>query len=182
MAYAAVAISRGASTEHGRIRAERRAPRFGRSLRAGDLIVAIDKHWGEILDGGGDLAVRFGRVDAASSERLRQGAGRVDFCVDLRGDDVAVLRNAPMRCCGAEAASIAASRGVRFDFGQQSRSQPTRLSTDLGNMIADAAKRLSLPAPDAVQGAAMMRHDLRASELGLSVMVFLRNWNGSHRR
>jgi N-carbamoyl-L-amino-acid hydrolase len=158
------------------------APRAARSdavFALADLIVVMDKHWGDILDGGDDLAVTFGRVDAASSEHaFAKVPGRVDFCVDLRSDDVAVLERADA-LLQAEAATIALSRAVRFDFGQQSRSQPTRLSADLGNMIADAAQRLGHSPRRMLSGGG---HDAAAfAQAGWeSVMVFLRNWNGSH--
>ncbi|WP_018901763.1 hydantoinase/carbamoylase family amidase [Rhizobium sp. 2MFCol3.1] len=156
-----------------------RAARSDAVFALADLIVAMDKHWGNILEGGDDLAVTFGRVDAASSEHaFAKVPGRVDFCVDLRSDDVAVLERADA-LLQAEAASIAASRGVRFDFGQQSRSQPTRLSAGLGNMIADAAQRLGHSPRRMLSGGG---HDAAAfAQAGWdSVMVFLRNWNGSH--
>jgi N-carbamoyl-L-amino-acid hydrolase len=158
------------------------APRAARSdavFALADLIVVMDKHWGDILDGGDDLAVTFGRVDAASSEHaFAKVPGRVDFCVDLRSDDVAVLERADS-LLQAGAATIALSRAVRFDFGQQSRSQPTRLSADLGNMIADAAQRLGHSPRRMLSGGG---HDAAAfAQAGWeSVMVFLRNWNGSH--
>jgi N-carbamoyl-L-amino-acid hydrolase len=158
------------------------APRAARSdtvFALADLVVAMDRHWGDVLRSGHDLAVTFGRVDAASSEHaFAKVPGRVDFCVDLRSDDVAVLDQVD-GLLQAEAAAIATERGVRFDFGAQSSSQPTRLSATLGNMIADAARVLGHSPRRMLSGGG---HDAAAfAQAGWdSVMVFLRNWNGSH--
>lgn len=158
------------------------APRAARSdtvFALADLIVAMDGHWGDVLQSGHDLTVTFGRVNAASSEHaFAKVPGRVDFCVDLRSDDVAVLDQVD-DLLQAEAAVIAASRGVRFDFGAQSHSQPTRLSAVLGDMIASAAGTLGQSPRRMLSGGG---HDAAAfAQAGWeSVMVFLRNWNGSH--
>jgi N-carbamoyl-L-amino-acid hydrolase len=144
-----------------------------------DLIVAMDRRWDEALDAGQDLAVTFGRVDAATSEHaFAKVPGRLDFCVDLRSDDVAVLDRMDGVFLG-EAAAIEAARRVRFDLGLQSRSQPTKLSTILGDRISDAASQLGHKPRRMLSGGG---HDAAAfAQAGWdSVMVFLRNWNGSH--
>jgi N-carbamoyl-L-amino-acid hydrolase len=144
-----------------------------------DLIVAMDRRWDEALHDGLDVAVTFGRVDAATPEHaFAKVPGRVDFCVDLRSDDVTVLD----RMDGvflAEAATIEAARKVRFDLGLQSRSQPTKLSSALGEQISEAARQLGHTPRRMLSGGG---HDAAAfAQAGWeSVMVFLRNWNGSH--
>lgn len=144
-----------------------------------DLIVAMDQQWDEALRANHDLAVTFGRVDAATSEHaFAKVPGRVDFCIDLRSDDVAVLD----RMDGiflAEAAKIEAARKVRFELGAQSRSQPTKLSVLLGDRISEAAATIGDTPRRMLSGGG---HDAAAfAQAGWdSVMVFLRNWNGSH--
>ncbi|MBD8653967.1 hydantoinase/carbamoylase family amidase [Rhizobium sp. CFBP 13726] len=144
-----------------------------------DLIVAMDRRWDEALRAGDDLAVTFGRVDAATPEHaFAKVPGRVDFCVDLRSDDVDVLDRMDAVFL-ADAKAIEAARGVRFALGAQSRSQPTKLSAVLGDQIAEAAVVLGHTPRRMLSGGG---HDAAAfAQAGWdSVMVFLRNWNGSH--
>lgn len=158
------------------------APKASRSdavVALAELVVAMDRRWDEVLRDNHDLAVTFGRVDAASPEHaFAKVPGRLEFCVDLRSDDVAVLDRVDGMLL-AEAAGIARARGVTFDFGTQSRSQPTTLSATLGGRIADAAGRLGFEPRRMLSGGG---HDAAAfAQAGWdSVMVFLRNWNGSH--
>jgi N-carbamoyl-L-amino-acid hydrolase len=132
-----------------------------------------------VLEAGHDLAVTFGRVDAATAEHaFAKVPGRADFCVDLRSDDVAVLERVEA-AMQAEAAKIAQARGVRFLFGAQSSSQPTQLSRRLADEIGVAARGLGYSPRLMLSGGG---HDAAAfAQAGWdSVMVFLRNWNGSH--
>jgi N-carbamoyl-L-amino-acid hydrolase len=158
------------------------APRAARSdavFALADLIVAMDKAWGAVLDEGHDLAVTFGRVDAATAEHaFAKVPGRVDFCIDIRSDDMAILE----RVDGMfrdEIAKVEKARGVRVVTGAQSRSQPTRLSSKLGHDIAATAAAFDLKPRFMLSGGG---HDAAAfAQAGWeSVMVFLRNWNGSH--
>ncbi len=144
-----------------------------------DLIVGMDRRWEETLARSQDLAVTFGRIDAASSEHaFAKVPGRVDFCVDLRSDDVAVLDELD-GLFRADIHRIEKARGVRFHLGPQSRSQPTKLSATLGDQIAHGASKLGHSPRRMLSGGG---HDAAAfAQAGWdSVMVFLRNWNGSH--
>lgn len=144
-----------------------------------DLIVGMDRHWEEALARSHDLAVTFGRVDAASPEHaFAKVPGRVDFCVDLRSDTVAVLDELD-GLFKAQINKIEKARGVRFTLGPQSRSQPTKMSATLGDQIAQGAAQLGYNPRRMLSGGG---HDAAAfAQAGWdSVMVFLRNWNGSH--
>ncbi|MBB3609958.1 Zn-dependent hydrolase [Rhizobium sp. BK602] len=158
------------------------APRAARSdavFALADLVVAMDRRWGAILEEKHDLAVTVGRVDAASSEHaFAKVPGRLDFCLDLRSDDPAVLERMD-RLVKADIALIEQARSVSFELGVQSRSQPTRLSAQLGDEIHEAARRLGFSPRRMLSGGG---HDAAAfAQAGWeSVMVFLRNWNGSH--
>jgi N-carbamoyl-L-amino-acid hydrolase len=158
------------------------APRAARSdavFALADLIVALDKAWGDLLEKGHDLAVTVGRVDAATSEHaFAKVPGRVDFCIDIRSDDTTVLEEVD-RIFHDEIARVEQARGVRVILGAQSRSQPTRLSSALGQGIAAAAAAVDLKPRHMLSGGG---HDAAAfAQAGWeSVMVFLRNWNGSH--
>ncbi|WCK05444.1 Zn-dependent hydrolase [Agrobacterium tumefaciens] len=158
------------------------APRDARSdavFALADLIVAMDRVWEGILAEGHDLAVTFGRVDAASSEHaFAKVPGRVDFCIDIRSADDAVLDRVD-EIFRQEIEKIEKRRGVRVVTGVQSRSKPTRLSSALGRQIAAAAERTGIAPRQMLSGGG---HDAAAfAQAGWeSVMVFLRNWNGSH--
>ncbi|WP_118137808.1 hydantoinase/carbamoylase family amidase [Oceanicella sp. SM1341] len=144
-----------------------------------DLVTGLDRVWGEVLAGGQDLAVTFGRVDAATEEHaFAKVPGLCDFCLDLRSDDVAVLERMDAEL-KAQIAAIEAARGVRFALGAQSRSQPSPLSAALGDRLAEAAAPLGHAPRRILSGGG---HDAAAfAQAGWdSVMVFLRNWDGSH--
>ena len=156
-----------------------RATRADTVFAFADLVTALDRRWGLALEQGKDLAVTFGRVDAATEEHaFAKVPGRLDFCVDLRSDDVAVLDewDAVLK---AEIAAIKAARGVHFELGTQSRSKPSLLSSGLVTRITEAAHRLGGAPRLMLSGGG---HDAAAfAQAGWdSVMVFLRNWDGSH--
>ena len=158
------------------------APRAARSdtvFALADLVVAMDRTWGAILEEKHDLAVTVGRVDAASSEHaFAKVPGRLDFCLDLRSDDPAILERMD-RLVKADVELIERARGVSFELGAQSHSQPTRLSAQLGDEIHEGARRLGFSPRRMLSGGG---HDAAAfAQAGWeSVMVFLRNWDGSH--
>ncbi|ANT63439.1 Zn-dependent hydrolase (plasmid) [Salipiger sp. CCB-MM3] len=159
------------------------APRGSRAdavVAMADLILAMDAVWARLLDAGHDLTVTFGKLDAASPQHaMAKVPGHAGFCLDLRSDEVAVLEEADA-ALQAEIARIEAARpGIRFELGAQSRSSPARLSPSMADFVAAGA---------AAQGDSPRRmlsgggHD--AAAFGAagwdSVMVFIRNWNGSH--
>lgn len=158
------------------------APRGQRSdavFALADLVTAMDREWERVLEDGHDLAVTFGRVDAATPEHaFAKVPGRVEFCVDMRSDDVLVLDSIDA-FMAQTIADIEVRRSVTFQMGAQSRSQPSTLSAPLADRIATAAAGLGHRPRMMLSGGG---HDAAAfAQAGWSsVMVFLRNWNGSH--
>lgn len=159
------------------------APREGRAdavVAFADLVMAMDRIWQQFLARGADLTVTFGRVDAASpAHAMAKVAGRLGFCLDLRSDDAATL-DAADAAFRAELARIEAERpGIVFDLGAQSRSAPARLSQPLHDWIAAGAAGIGAAPRTMLSGGG---HDAAAfASAGWdSVMVFIRNWNGSH--
>jgi len=159
------------------------APREGRAdavVAFADLVMAMDRVWEEMLNQGADLTVTFGRVDAASpAHAMAKVAGNLGFCLDLRSDDPATL-DAADHALRAEIARIEAARpGISFDLGLQSRSAPARLSEKMLDWVASGAARIGATPRVMLSGGG---HDAAAfATAGWdSVMVFLRNWNGSH--
>lgn len=145
-----------------------------------DLVMAMERVWDDMLAGGADLTVTFGRVDAAGpGHAMAKVAGELGFCLDLRSGDLATLEAADA-ALKAEITRIETSRpGIRFDLGPQSRSQPAALSSDLANWITAGAALLGDNPRRMLSGGG---HDAAAfAAAGWdSVMVFLRNDNGSH--
>jgi N-carbamoyl-L-amino-acid hydrolase len=187
-AYAIVTAIRGglryrAARVHGAWAHSGAAPREGRAdavVAFSDLVMAMDRVWAEMLDNGLDLTVTFGKVDAASpAHAMAKVAGELGFCLDLRSADVEALEAANRRLC-AEIARIESERpGIRFELGAQSRSQPARLSLEMAHWVAEGAARLGDTPRRMLSGGG---HDAAAfAAAGWdSVMVFIRNWNGSH--
>ena len=132
-----------------------------------------------MLDEGKDIAVTVGRIDAATSEHaFAKVPGRLEFCIDLRSvDDTALDRMDAL--LKQEIAKVEAKRGVRFKLGTQSRSTPTVLSNNLGDKVEEAARALGIEPRRMLSGGG---HDAAAFALAgwESLMVFIRNWNGSH--
>lgn len=158
------------------------APRESRAdavFAFADLVTAMDRIWAAELAAGQDLAITFGRVDAASPEHaFAKVPGHLGFCIDIRSRDVAELDrlDASMQ---AEIRVIEARRGVRFDLGLRSRSQPAPLSEPLVEAIAEGARRRHQSPRRMLSGGG---HDAAAFAAAgwEAVMIFLRNWNGSH--
>ncbi|MCX8998370.1 hydantoinase/carbamoylase family amidase [Rhizobiaceae bacterium BDR2-2] len=144
-----------------------------------DLVTALDRHWDAILADGGDLAVTFGRVDAASSEHaFAKVPGRLAFCIDIRSGEDGMLERMDA-ILQREIAGIEERRGVRFHMGPQSRSRPASLSAGLNRRIGEASAALDLKPRTMLSGGG---HDAAAfAAAGFdSTMLFIRNWNGSH--
>jgi N-carbamoyl-L-amino-acid hydrolase len=187
-AYAIVTAIRGglryrAARVHGAWAHSGAAPREGRAdavVAFSDLVMAMDRVWAEMLGNGVDLTVTFGKVDAAGpAHAMAKVAGELGFCLDVRSADVEALEAADRRL-RAEIARIEGERpGIRFELGAQSRSQPARLSLEMARWVAEGAARLGDIPRRMLSGGG---HDAAAfAAAGWdSVMVFIRNWNGSH--
>lgn len=159
------------------------APRPGRAdtvVAFAELVVAMDRVWAEMLDAGDDLTITFGRVDAATpAHAMAKVAGELEFSLDMRSGDVAVLERADRRLSG-EIGRIEASRpGIRFALGDQSRNQPAQMSDAMLACLTRGSARLSDQPRRMLSGGG---HDAAAFAMAGwdSAMVFLRNWNGSH--
>ncbi|MXN17747.1 hydantoinase/carbamoylase family amidase [Pseudooceanicola sp. GBMRC 2024] len=145
-----------------------------------DLVTALDAEWGRRLDAGEDLAVTFGRVDAASPvHAMAKVPGELEFCIDIRSEDDAVLDAMDGVLKDMIAGIETARPGIRFELGAQSRSRPAALSAGLGDWIAEGATARGEAPRRMLSGGG---HDAAAfAAAGWdSVMVFIRNWDGSH--
>jgi N-carbamoyl-L-amino-acid hydrolase len=159
------------------------APRAARAdavVAIADLILAMDAVWADFLEAGHDLTVTFGKLDAASPQHaMAKVPGHATFCLDLRSDKLATLEQVDA-ALQTEIARIEAARpGIRFALGAQSRSAPARLSESMAGFVAAGAQAQGDTPRRMLSGGG---HD--AAAFGAagwdSVMVFIRNWNGSH--
>lgn len=159
------------------------APRDGRAdavVALAELIVAMNLVWDKMLAEGLDLTVTFGRVDAATSAHaMAKVAGHASFCLDIRSDDPTALTMADAALATEIASIEEAHEGIRFELGARSRSSPARLSQTMARWVeAGAAMRGDKPRRMRSGGG----HDAAAFAVAGwdSVMVFIRNWDGSH--
>lgn len=159
------------------------APRASRAdavVALARLILAMDEVWQRMLTAGHDLTVTFGRLDAASAQHaMAKVPGQAAFCLDLRSDQTATLESANAVLMQEIARIEANSPGIRFDLGAQSRSAPAALSSEMARFICVGAAAQGDAPRVMLSGGG---HD--AAAFGAagwdSVMVFIRNWNGSH--
>lgn len=159
------------------------APRHSRAdtvFALADLVHDLDAVWAETLSAGDDLAVTFGRVDAATPmHAMAKVPGHLGFSVDLRSGASSVLDRLDGILRDRIATIEARRPGIRFELGQQSRSTPAVLSARMGDWI-EAGARAGGHAPRRMLSGG--GHDAAAFAASgwESVMVFIRNWNGSH--
>jgi N-carbamoyl-L-amino-acid hydrolase len=159
------------------------SPRDGRAdavLALAELIVAMNAVWGRMLAKGVDQTVTFGRVEAATfAHSMAKVPGHAGFCLDMRSDDPAVLNTADSALTEEIARIEAAHRGIRFDLGYQTQSSPADLSQDMARWVENGAAMLGDNPRRMLSGGG---HDAAAfAAAGWdSVMVFIRNSDGSH--
>lgn len=145
----------------------------------GELIVRMDDLWTKMLGEGRDLTVTFGEVMTNPEQHgFSKVAGETHICLDVRSQDKATL-DAVRQDLQAIAEDIAGRRQVRFEFGELSGSTPAVMSKPLQAMMAEAAKQAGVPYRAMASGAG---HDASTFALeGIpTVMLFIRNQNGSH--
>ncbi len=157
-------------------------PRFARRdavLGFADLVRGLDAEWDALESEGDEATITFGRVESdASQHGGSRILGELRFTLDIRSEHERVLRRVAQaieRIC----VEIAARRQLRFDLGQSITWAPAKMSEALVERLVKAADRARLPAIRMPSGAG---HDAAAfSENGVpSVMLFVRNANGSH--
>ncbi len=159
------------------------APREGRAdavVAFADLVMAMDRAWETFLSRGADLTVTFGKVDAASpAHAMAKVPGELAFCP----------RPALRGCDGAGGGRPGAARGDPPHRDRAAR-HPLRsghpepqpacapVACDDRLVAGGAARRGDQPRRMLSGGG----HDAAAfASAGWdSVMVFIRNWNGSH--
>jgi N-carbamoyl-L-amino-acid hydrolase len=144
-----------------------------------DLIVQLENWWARSEAVGEPLTITFGCI--ASDPAMHGGsrvAGSVTFSVDVRAGSSALLKRAADELKAA-AARITAARRVSFDFGPRFDWSAAATDSALLERLERVAARLELSLLRMPSGAG---HDSAAlAEAGIpTVMIFVRNANGSH--
>jgi N-carbamoyl-L-amino-acid hydrolase len=157
-------------------------PRFSRKdsvLGFVDLATGLEAIWDDYEATGQELTITFGRVE---SDPAQHGGslvlGEIGFSLDIRCEHQHILDEVAAKitelCCGIEA-----RRSVRFDLGPRFAWPAATMDRALIEQLQAAAQRQNLPDGTLSSGAG---HDTAVfAEAGVpSVMVFVRNANGSH--
>jgi len=156
-----------------------RAFRHDAVVAVSELVMAIDGFWSERIAQGDDNFVATVGIVATRPDlhAMTKVAGEVAFTLNLGATDAAVLRQAG-EFARASIAAIEARRGVRFEIGADTGSQPTRLDAALIERLDMAAAALGLGR----HRMATVGHDAGMfAQAGIpAAMVLVRNQNGSH--
>ncbi|WP_245413569.1 Zn-dependent hydrolase [Mangrovicella endophytica] len=156
-----------------------RAHRRDTVFALAELVTALDRLWGETLAGGEEATVTLGEV---GTDRTLHGfstiPGAVAFSLDVRSSSPACVERLHQSLL-AIVAEIETRRGVRFELGTRTQSQPAILSPVLRQSFAATARAASIPTIEMMSGAG---HDTAtfANQGVPAALLFVRNQNGSH--
>ena len=119
-----------------------------------------------------------GVIKSAPTAAISVIPGEVSFTVDMRSlsmDTVKAFHEDLL----ATARSLAAERGVRFEFDTPLYTQPAHVDASLANRLEASAKRAGIPVMRLASGAG---HDSAVlGNCGIPVaMIFVANQQGSH--
>jgi N-carbamoyl-L-amino-acid hydrolase len=143
------------------------------------LVVTLQQLWARMEREGHQLTVTVGQftTDPVQAD-FSKVCGQVDFCIDLRSEQVATLALMDERLQRA-LSEITAQHGVTFELGERSQSTAGVMSATLVADLHGAARQLGLKTRILPSGAG---HDAAVfAGQGIdTAMVFIRNANGSH--
>lgn len=147
-------------------------------MAAARLISRMEDRWQARLDAGDDLVFTVGVIKTAPTAAISVIPGEVSFTVDMRSlsmDTVKAFHEDLL----ATARSLAAERGVRFEFDTPLYTQPAHVDASLANRLEASAKRAGIPVMRLASGAG---HDSAVlGNCGIPVaMIFVANQKGSH--
>lgn len=156
-----------------------RALRRDAAVASARLIAAMQELWERLEAEGEDLTVTFGQLATDPAQHsFSKVAGEVRICLDVRSQSEATLARVQTELARI-AAEIGAETGTRFDLGPVSGSQPALMAGDLVDLVLDSCTAMNVPRKTMASGAG---HDAATfAQAGIpSVMLFIRNENGSH--
>ncbi len=156
-----------------------RAFRRDAVVAVSELVMAMDRFWSERLAAGDDnFVVTIGQFSTNPAlHAMTKVPGEVAFTLNIGATDPVVLAQAG-DFTRASITDIEARRGVRFEMGSDTGSQPTPLDGRLMDRLDEAAAALGLERhrmPTVGHDAGMF------AQAGVpAAMVLVRNQNGSH--
>lgn len=157
-------------------------PRFSRRdalLGFTELVQGLEAVWDRLEAAGEDATITFGRVQSDPTQHGGSRVlGEVGFTLDVRSPSQAILDKIAASLATL-CSEIEAQRGVRFELDAPFTWAPARMDNVLIDRFEHSAGRIGLDLPRLSSGAG---HDAAAfAEAGIaSVMLFVRNENGSH--
>lgn len=144
-----------------------------------DLIMRLDKHWGELLSQGRDLVVTCGVLgtDPADHSPTRI-PGETMFSFDVRSQNVADMEEF-YAILHAECAEVGKQRGVEFRFDRRMEMAPAVMDAGYRRVLLELSGELDLPQELIPSGSG---HDaVIFAAMGMPcAMIFIRNDKGSH--
>ncbi|MCK8785985.1 Zn-dependent hydrolase [Roseomonas sp. NAR14] len=146
---------------------------------AADLLHRLDGHWQAMLGQGHDLVVTTGVLGTDPAEHaIARIPGRLRFSFEARSQSQATLE-AFHALFVEECGRVEAERGVRFAAERRLDTAPAVMDPGWIGRLRGIVRRLGLPDEPMASGAG---HDAAVfSNAGVpSVMLFVRNENGSH--
>lgn len=148
-------------------------------MATADLLSRLDKHWQALLERGLDLVVTTGMISTNSDDHaMSRIPGECQFCLEIRSQSTDTLE-AFYQLVRTEADNIGRDRGVTFDFDRRSLSSPAVMDDRWVTHLLETCKKMNVVAEPLPSGAG---HDAAvfANNKVPSVMIFIRNQNGSH--
>ena len=165
--------------EYGHSGAVPRAYRHDAVVAAAEFVVRLDEKWRELEAAGKDLTLTVGKFFTdAEQHAFSKIAGEVNLCIDVRSherDTLALVRE----FTDSLAQEIGSKYGVRFELGVLTGSEPASMDAGLIAAFDRAANALGIAHTAMPSGAG---HDAAVfAGAGIpTLMVFVRNQNGSH--
>lgn len=153
--------------------------RHDAAVASAELVVRLDALWVELEEQGHDLTLTVGQLHTdAAQHAFAKVAGLCNICIDVRSRSAETLDLVDRRL-KALCEEIGASRKVRFELGPRTGSTPAPMDETMQKRLADAAEALGVSWRRMSSGAG---HDAATFALAgvPSVMLFVRNENGSH--
>ena len=156
-----------------------RAYRKDPVLAMADLLSRLDESWLTILQKGGDLVLTSGMVATdAKRHALTRIPDQVDFSLDMRSQSEETL-DAARQLLKDDIDTIERERLVKFELDPEISTAPALCDANLVDGLSGAMEKVGLEPFTMPSGAG---HDAAVfANAGIpSVMIFVRNRNGSH--
>jgi N-carbamoyl-L-amino-acid hydrolase len=156
-----------------------RAYRHDAVAAGAELVSRLNADWRSLEAEGKDLTVTFGIFGTNPTvHAFSKVAGEVDFCIDVRSHDVAVLAHMQKRVLH-HVAAIESEFGVQFELGKLTDSQPAPMSKEVLSVIEKGTGEIGIPFVEMACGAG---HDAAVfAQQGVpTAMLLIRNEGGSH--